>query len=138
MKQTKKILIVEDEELTLQMYKEAFLKKGYYLFSARHKKEAMKKIKKEKPFIVILDLLIPSEKTSFESFDLREPVGLCILKEIKNQPEFSGIKVIVLTALDNESVKIASQGAGADAYYIKTEMTPGQFADKVIAMAEEG
>lgn len=136
MRQTKKILIVEDEPLTLQMYQDAFQKKGYYLFSARHKKEAMKAIEKEEPFLVILDLLIPTEKTSFEAMDLREPVGLDILKEIKKRPAWAGIKVIVLTALDNESVKIACQGAGADAYYIKTEMTPTEFAEKVIGLAE--
>ena len=137
MRQTKKILIIEDENLTTQMYREAFKKRDYYLYDARNKKEALKVLEKENPALVILDLLVPEEKNSFELTDLREPVGLSILKEIKKQPAWAGTKVVVLTALENESVKIACQAAGADGYYIKTEMTPSQLAEKVIGMAEQ-
>ncbi|MDZ7798292.1 MAG: response regulator [Patescibacteria group bacterium] len=136
MKQTKKFLLVEDEDLTRQMYEDAFKKKYYYLYSVKNKKKALKKIKEIKPGVVILDLLIPEEKEKLGPLDLRTPVGLDILKTIRKDKDLPKTKVVVLTALDNEQIKMTAQAAGADGYFIKTAMTPDEFADKVIKLAE--
>ena len=137
MKKTKKVLLVEDEELTSQMYRDAFKKKYYYLYSVKNKKEALEKIKEIKPGVVILDLLIPEEDEKMGPLDLRTPVGLDILKAIKKNKDLPQTKVVVLTALDNEQIKMTAQVAGADGYFIKTAHTPDEFADRIIKLAEE-
>jgi len=137
MRQNKKILLIEDEDLTRQMYLEAFEKRNYYLYQAKNQKEALEILKSVKPAVVILDLLIPEEAGRITSFDLRIPGGLSVLEEIRKDESLKNTKVVIITALENEQVKIAAQAAGVDAYYIKTEITPGEFAEKIIALAEQ-
>ena len=136
MRQTKKILIVEDEALTTQMYRDAFEKEGYYLYAVKNKVEALKKIKEEQPAIILLDLLIPSQDSVFEKFDFRTPIGLDVLKAIKQDPRLKDTKVVVLTNLENDQARLGAMSAGADDYIIKTELTPTNVAERVIGLLE--
>ena len=136
MRQTKKILIVEDEALTTQMYKDAFEKRGYYLYAVKNKTDALKKIKQEKPAMILLDLLIPTQDSVFEKFDFRTPIGLDVLKSVKQDPETKETKVVVLTNLENDQARLGAMSAGADDFIIKTELTPSQVAERVIGLLE--
>ena len=136
MRQTKKILIVEDEALTTQMYKDAFEKLGYYLYAVKNKVEALKKIKDEQPAMILLDLLIPTQDSVFEKFDFRTPIGLDVLRAVKQSAEMKDTKVVVLTNLENDQARLAAISAGADDYIIKTELTPSQVAERVIGLLE--
>lgn len=136
MRQTKKILIVEDEALTTQMYKDAFGKMGYYLYAVKNKVEALKKIKEEQPAMILLDLLIPTEDGVFGKFDFRTPIGLDILKSVKQDPATKETKVVVLTNLENDQARLGAMSAGANDFIIKTELTPSQVAERVIGLLE--
>ncbi len=89
----KKIMVVDDEEdivITLTTFLEM---KNYETIVARNGEEALKLLEKEKPDLIILDLMMP--KVS----------GLQVLKVIKNDPELKNIPVMVLSAIGQNSDK---------------------------------
>jgi len=55
----KKILLVEDEEALRLLYQEELEEEGYEVFTAKNGKEALQKLRKEKPDLVILDIVMP-------------------------------------------------------------------------------
>jgi len=55
----KKILVVEDEEALRLLYEEELREEGYEVFTAKDGKEALRKIRKERPDLVILDIVMP-------------------------------------------------------------------------------
>ena len=55
----KKILSVEDEEALRLLYQEELEEEGYEVLTAKNGKEALQKLRKEKPDLVILDIIMP-------------------------------------------------------------------------------
>lgn len=55
----KKILLVEDEEALKLLYQEELEEAGYEVFTAKNGKEALQKLRKERPDLVILDIVMP-------------------------------------------------------------------------------
>ena len=55
----KKILLVEDEEALRLLYQEELEEEGYEVFTAKNGKEALQKLRKEKPDLVVLDIVMP-------------------------------------------------------------------------------
>ena len=80
----KKILIAEDEEVLLNVLKDRFEAEGWEVTTARDGEEAVESIKKIRPDLVLLDLLMP-KKDGFE-----------VLKEIRGDPEFKTLPIIVV------------------------------------------
>jgi DNA-binding response OmpR family regulator len=58
----KKILIVEDETILAEMYYDVFVQAGFKVFSAVESKKGLEIAKKEKPDLIILDMLLPGVK----------------------------------------------------------------------------
>lgn len=83
----KKILVVDDEPNIVQ-YLEALLgDNGYATVSAANGNQAMEQVKKEHPDLICLDVTMP------------EKSGIRFYRELKDDPEFSSIPVIVVTAV---------------------------------------
>ena len=55
----KKILLVEDEEALRLLYQEELEEEGYEVLTAKNGKEALQKLTKERPDLVILDIIMP-------------------------------------------------------------------------------
>ncbi len=85
-----KILVVDDEPDIVDMLKMSLENASYEVVEAYDGNEAIEKAKAEKPDAIILDLMMP-KKDGFEA-----------CKELKNDPEMSGIPVLVLTAIGQE------------------------------------
>ena len=131
MYKTKKILIIEDEKIVSGMYKEAFSKEGFLVSVAKNHPLGLKMVKKEKPDLILLDLLIPAEDSTLGQFDFRLPLGLDILKQIKRDPELKHIKVIILTNLEADQNRLSATAVGAEEFIIKTEKTPGEIVELI-------
>lgn len=86
---TKKVLIVDDDIDIVTTVETILRKKGYEVVSAPGKFEGMTMIKKEKPDLVILDVMM---STHYEGFELA--------KEIIEDPELSRIPVLMQTSID--------------------------------------
>ncbi|HSA87701.1 MAG TPA: response regulator transcription factor [Nitrospira sp.] len=103
----KKILIVEDEQDILQLVKHYLEKEGFRPITAMSGHEALKKVKDEKPDLVVLDLMLP------------ELDGLEICKRLRSVPDTAMLPILMLTAKAEESDTIVGLELGADDYVTK-------------------
>ena len=100
-----KILVVEDEVETGRIITSCLCRKGYNAFSIATAKGAVELVKKEHPDIALLDIR------------LGDGSGLDILKQIK---EFDkNIKVVMVSALEDEDTIMQAKSLGADGYVSK-------------------
>jgi CheY-like chemotaxis protein len=83
----KKILIVDDEEDILAYLTTLFKDNGYDTMIAHDGKEALEMMKKEKPDLVTLDIIMPKES------------GVRFYRDVKDDPELMNIPIIIITAL---------------------------------------
>lgn len=88
--QQAKILIVDDEPLNLKVLKQV-LQDNYRLSFAKNGMDALELVKKEKPGLILLDVMMPG-MTGFE-----------VCRQLKSDPETNTIPVIFVTALAEEA-----------------------------------
>src|SRR3989304_836555 len=102
-----KLLIIEDETDLAKVLQEKFEKEDFTVKIAFDGEASMEAIRKFRPDIVLLDLLLPKKD------------GFQILEELKNDAELKNIPVIVLSNLgEDEEIKRALS-LGAKDYYVK-------------------
>ena len=102
-----KVLIVDDEEHIQELIKFNLEKNGYNILCCGNGAEALKIINKEKPSIVLLDLMLPG----MDGYD--------VIKEIRRNSAVAKTPVIMLTAKGEELDKILGLELGADDYITK-------------------
>jgi len=116
----KKILLIEDEEMAIELYEEVFKKANFEIESLRfgfQAIEALKEIrqgKKEKPDLILLDLILP---------DIN---GLEVLKKVKSEPETKDILVFVLTNYTDPELTQELIQEGVDKFLVKTDYAPSE------------
>lgn len=121
-----KILIVEDEEVLSRVLKDRFSDAGWNVDTAEDGVAAIEKIKKENYDMVLLDLIMP-KKDGFE-----------VLKEIKGDPSYKTLPIMVLSNLGgDEDIKKALQ-LGAIDYYVKTQHPISEMIDKAKRFQSRG
>jgi DNA-binding response OmpR family regulator len=103
----KKILIVDDEPNILLSLDFLMKKNGYEVFIARDGEEALSIIRREKPEIIILDIMMPKVD------------GYEVCQAVKNSDELSFAKVIFLSAKTKEADVQKGYEMGADLYLTK-------------------
>ena len=103
----KKILIVEDEQDILQLVRHYLEKEGFRPVTAMSGLEALKKVKEDKPDLVVLDLMLP------------EMDGLEVCKRLRSVPDTAMLPILMLTAKAEESDTIVGLELGADDYVTK-------------------
>ena len=103
----KKILIVEDEQDILQLVKHYLEKDGFRPITAMSGLDALKKVKEDKPDLVVLDLMLP------------EMDGLEVCKRLRSVPATAMLPILMLTAKAEESDTIVGLELGADDYVTK-------------------
>ena len=114
-----KILIAEDDKFISEVYLTKLDSEGFQVVLAEDGKEAAEKIKKEKPSLVLLDILMPGMS------------GLDVLKKIKQDEELKNIPVIVLTNASEKEYASEALDLGADDYLIKSSFTPDEVVAKI-------
>lgn len=112
----KKILIIDDEEAILAMYKAA-LETDFSVFLAKNGLEGIEIAKKEKPDLIYLDIIMPKMN------------GLDVLKQFKEDKELAEIPIVLLTNLPKEASAEKAISLGAKDYFVKVEKTPEQLAE---------
>ena len=115
----KKILIVEDEKILAEMYRDRFAQEGYQPILAFTSEEGMTLVKKEKPDLILLDILLPKEN------------GVGFLKRLKQEPGISSIPVVAFSNYDEPRTRKEAEGLGIKAYLLKTDFTPQDLVKKV-------
>jgi two-component system phosphate regulon response regulator PhoB len=97
-----KVLLVEDNKLTRMVNERSLAKAGYRVVSATDGEEALEVAAREKPDVVLLDMMLP--KLS----------GQEVLKGLKRNPATAKIPVVVLTGLSQKNqARLLDDGAKA-------------------------
>lgn len=115
----KAVLVVDDDLTLLEMYQARLKEEGYIIQLARNGEEALGIAKKNRPNVILLDIMMPGLN------------GLDVLRQLKDDPETKDIPVIVLTALIEAIKKDEAIAAGAVGYIVKSESMPQDVVAKI-------
>lgn len=126
----KKILIVEDEEITLALTRKLLIEAGYEVVSTEDGGSAVSRAMAEKPDVILLDLGFPeSDPFSGTHFD-----GFTILDWMHRMMKEMPIPIIVITSQTGPEVRARALNAGAVAFFTKPADTRKLFAAIQIAL----
>lgn len=103
----KKILLIEDDTDLYALLKYNLEKEGYLLVGAQTGRGAVEMIRRERPDLIILDIMLPDSD------------GLDICKAVRSHPELAHIPIIFLTARASETDRILGLELGASDYIVK-------------------
>jgi CheY-like chemotaxis protein len=120
-----KILLIEDDKPTIELYEEIFKISGFEIETLDFGQKAIERLKeiregkKEKPDLILLDLILPDMN------------GILVLEEAKKYPETKDLRFLALTnyldpELNQELVK-----KGIEKILAKTNFTPSQLVEIV-------
>ncbi len=115
----KKILIIEDEEIVIDLLQRKLIKEGYETSVARDGQEGLKKMKEVKPDLILLDIIMPKMG------------GFEVMEEMAKDKELKKIPVIVISNSGQPVELDRAQKLGAKDWLIKTEFDPQEVIDKV-------
>jgi len=116
----KKILIIEDEEVLTKVLKRKLVSEGYDVSTAKNGNEGLAKMKKEKPDLILLDIVMP-EKGGFE-----------VMEEMNKDEELKDIPIVIISNSGQPVEFERARKLGVDDWLVKTEFGPQEVLDKVI------
>jgi two-component system alkaline phosphatase synthesis response regulator PhoP len=116
-----KILLVDDEQDILEIVGYNLSQEGYKIVTASNGKEAVAVAKKERPHLIIMDVMMP------------EMDGMEACENIRKIPELSNVIITFLTARSEDYSQVAGFDAGADDYIAKP-IKPKLLVSKVKAL----
>tara|TARA_B100000287_G_C20457482_1_gene711957 strand:- start:212 stop:886 length:675 start_codon:yes stop_codon:yes gene_type:complete len=101
------VLVVDDEEDILEFLSYNLKKEGFNLILANNGNKGLELVKKHKPDLVILDVMMPGMD------------GIEVCEQIREQDKFEDVLILFLTARSEEYSELAGFSAGADDYITK-------------------
>jgi len=116
-----KVLLVEDDKFLRDICGTKLIKEGFHVIEAIDGQEVIKTMEKEKPNIILLDIVLPSVN------------GFEILSQIRSHPdkELAGIPVLMLSNLGQEDDVKKAMELGASDYMIKSNFTTQEITEKI-------
>lgn len=114
-----RVLIIEDDSYISDMYKIKLESENFEVTIAGDGAAGIKILGKQKPDIVLLDVVMPKVD------------GFSVLKTIKKNSELKEIPVILLTNLSQKENVERGFELGADGYIIKAHFTPSEVVEKI-------
>lgn len=105
-----KILLVEDDKSLREIYGVRLLAEGYDIVSAGDGEEALAMAIKERPALIVSDVMMP-KISGFDMLDI-----------LRSTTETKDIKVIMMTALSSEDQRQRGEKLGADRYLVKSQV----------------
>src|SRR5687768_11652408 len=105
-----KIMLVEDDKSLREIYGVRLLAEGYDIVSAGDGEEALAMAIKERPQLIVSDVMMP-KISGFDMLDI-----------LRSTTETRDIKVIMMTALSSEEQRARGESLGADRYLVKSQV----------------
>ena len=105
-----KILLVEDDKSLREIYGVRLLAEGYDIVSAGDGEEALAMAIKERPRLILSDVMMP-KISGFDMLDI-----------LRSTTETKDVKVIMMTALSSEDQRKRGEQLGADRYLVKSQV----------------
>lgn len=106
----KRILMVEDDDALASVYITRLKAEGFEVHRVGNGEEALSAAVEFHPDLVLLDVMMPK----ISGFD--------VLDILRNTPETANVKVIMLTALSQDSDKQRAESLGVDDYLVKSQV----------------
>lgn len=106
MEQTK-ILVADDEPHILRVVKDKLANAGFAVLTAMNGEEALELARREKPALVLLDVMMPKMN------------GFDVCRALRSETEFQGVPILLLTARGQEIDRRMGFEAGASEYITK-------------------
>jgi len=116
---SKKILIVEDDDSLAGIYEVRLSNESYSLNRVTNGEDALAAAIDFQPDLILLDIMMP--KVS----------GFDVLDILKNTPETASIKIVMLTAMGQDSDKKRAMELGADDYLVKSQVLIVDVLDRI-------
>ncbi len=114
-----KILIVEDESMLREVYIALFKMEKYDVAQAANGKDAISLLKKFKPDVILLDVLMPIMG------------GIEFLQKVKIKHDYPDVKILVLSNLSDANTLQQISKLGATKYLLKASLSPSQLVEAV-------
>lgn len=105
-----KILLVEDDKSLREIYGVRLMAEGYEIVSAGDGEEALATAIKERPALIVSDVMMP-KISGFDMLDI-----------LRSTTETKDIKVIMMTALSSDDQRARGEALGADRYLVKSQV----------------
>ncbi len=115
----KKILLVEDDPLILQIYESRLQKAGFEVSSVTSGGRVLDQLENEKFDLVLLDMVLPEES------------GFEVLRKLQEKGKTKEVKVLVLSNIGEKSKVEKALNMGATGYLIKAHHTPSEVVRKI-------
>ncbi|HSX08481.1 MAG TPA: response regulator [Candidatus Saccharimonadales bacterium] len=115
----KRILLVEDDDALANVYIVRLQAEGFDVMRVANGEDALATAVSYKPDLVLLDVMMP--KVS----------GFDVLDILRNTPETANLKIIILTALSQESDKQRAEALGVDEYLVKSQVVITDVIDRI-------
>ena len=121
-----KILLVEDDKSLREIYGVRLLAEGYDIVSAGDGEDALAMAIKEKPQLIVSDVMMP-KISGFDMLDI-----------LRSTTETRNIKVIMMTALSSDDQRTRGEQLGADRYLVKSQVGIEDVVRTVHEVLEDG
>jgi len=115
----KKILFIEDDPDQVLIYQTKAQMEGLSMMTTDTGEKAIQLARKEKPDLILLDLLLKGED------------GLDVLERFREEKGFADIPVIVFTNYDTEECRQRAKKLGATDFVIKAQITPKEVVEMI-------
>jgi DNA-binding response OmpR family regulator len=118
-KRPKRILLVEDDDALANVYMTRLQAEGFELRRVSNGEDALANAINFKPDLVLLDVMMP--KVS----------GFDVLDILRNTPDTAYLKIVMLTALSQDSDKERAESLGVDDYLVKSQVVIADVVDRI-------
>lgn len=115
----KKILLVEDDEVLASVYRARLEMEGFEVEEVHDGEKALSVAINFRPNLILLDVMMPK----INGFD--------VLDILKNTPETMNVRIIMLTALSQESDRDRAEKLGVDDYLVKSQVVIADVIERV-------
>lgn len=105
-----KVMVVEDDASLREIYSIRIVAEGYEVVSAGDGEEALAVAVREKPDLILSDVMMP-KISGFDMLDI-----------LRSTPETANMKVVMMTALSSEDQRARGERLGADRYLVKSQV----------------
>lgn len=121
----KRVLLIEDEDIFIEMFGKKLTQDGYIVESANNGVWGLKEALKKKFDIFIIDMTMPAMS------------GNEIVEKLKMDDKTKNIPIIILTASVEEQEKKKMLELGVNAFFIKTQLIPSELSRKVTQLLKQ-
>jgi CheY-like chemotaxis protein len=115
----KKVLLIEDEDIFIEMFGEKLEQDGFIVEAARNGAWGVKEAMANKYDILIVDMVMPAM------------TGEEMIAKLKNNDDTKNIPIIALSASVEDDVARRVKEMGIECFFVKTQITPSKLSRKI-------